>query len=315
MNKLTHSHSACRIGWMHSKERVMHVDDYESARPNRRDQLELVLTRQSREELLLEWGASFQEIIDAIRHNVKVKNQRRRTVNNIGKYEVWEEAMEKAGRKLKRTLLLQKSPEKTTFQSKIVVSEAPSEYSKIIDEEDLHAEDAISVMHNSDTGTYTNQIIGPDEYNDEKESESLTPNTFQAYDREEQLSAERLAYLSQPIPMMLPYQYGVTAPLREVVYDVDSQTYVSEDIYTSYSHVDSTANGSSDSSTDGFECLTRDNSFWEVAQGADAPFIRRRITPMVISEDGPFESMHEFENQGYSMQPPPYSHNLISKWE
>jgi hypothetical protein len=97
------------IGWAHGKDRTVRLDDYESTRPPRRQQLDLVLTRQDREDILLEWGASFSEIIEAIRSNVKAKNQRRNTVNTIGRYDRWEEMMEKAGRKLKRTILLKKS--------------------------------------------------------------------------------------------------------------------------------------------------------------------------------------------------------------
>jgi hypothetical protein len=97
------------IGWAHGKDRTVRLDDYESTRPPRRQQLDLVLTRQDREDILLEWGASFSEIIEAIRSNIKAKNQRRNTVNTIGRYDRWEEMMEKAGRKLKRTILLKKS--------------------------------------------------------------------------------------------------------------------------------------------------------------------------------------------------------------
>jgi len=86
----------------------MPIDEYESARPERRSQPELVLTRQDREEILIEWGATFHEIIDSIRANIRAKNQRRRTINSIGTYDRWEEAMESARNKLKQTLLLQK---------------------------------------------------------------------------------------------------------------------------------------------------------------------------------------------------------------
>jgi hypothetical protein len=69
---------------------------------------DLILSRQDREELLMEWGASFAEIIEAIRLNVKVKNQRRRTVNAIGTYDRIEEMMENTTRQIKKTLQLKK---------------------------------------------------------------------------------------------------------------------------------------------------------------------------------------------------------------
>lgn len=87
----------------------MNVEEYEAARPIRRTQHELVLTRQDREQILIEWGATFNEIIESIRSNVRAKSQRRRTVNAIGTYDRWEEAMESAGRRLKQTLLLQRT--------------------------------------------------------------------------------------------------------------------------------------------------------------------------------------------------------------
>jgi hypothetical protein len=105
----THSFAASlfyfRIGWAHARELKLEVDDYEMLRLPRRPQHELILTRQVREEFLLEWGFNFNEIIDAIRTNNHVKNQRCRTVHAIGTYDRWEEVTEK----VKRTLLLPKS--------------------------------------------------------------------------------------------------------------------------------------------------------------------------------------------------------------
>jgi hypothetical protein len=95
------------IGWGYGNERIISLDQYEQkkVKANKRPK-NLMLTRKAREDLLLEWGISFHDIIDSIRTNVKVKNQRRRTVNAIGTYDRWEEVMETASRKIKRTLLL-----------------------------------------------------------------------------------------------------------------------------------------------------------------------------------------------------------------
>jgi hypothetical protein len=68
----------------------------------------MVKTREERETLLLSWGISFHDIIESVRINVKVKNQRRQTVTNLGKVERIEEAFESATRKLKRALLLRR---------------------------------------------------------------------------------------------------------------------------------------------------------------------------------------------------------------
>jgi hypothetical protein len=97
-----------RIGWAHGDARVVDLNYYEDARPYRRKTLGMVLTREEREAILLHWGVSFNEIIDSIRTNIKVKNQRRQTVTNLGKVQRLEEAFESASRKLKRALLLKR---------------------------------------------------------------------------------------------------------------------------------------------------------------------------------------------------------------
>ena len=66
------------------------------------------MTRAEREEILLNWGIAFEDIIDSIRANIRVKNQRRQTVTNLGKVERLEEAFESATRKIKRALLLRR---------------------------------------------------------------------------------------------------------------------------------------------------------------------------------------------------------------
>lgn len=99
-----------------------------------RSSSELVLTRQDREELLMEWGATFHDIIEAIRANVKAKHQRRRTVNAIGTYDRWEEVMENASRKIKRTLTLKK-PKQVARNGGSVCSQSSqaSAYSEVND--------------------------------------------------------------------------------------------------------------------------------------------------------------------------------------
>jgi hypothetical protein len=66
------------------------------------------LTREEREKLLLAWGVSFHDIVDSIRSNIRVRNQRRQTVNNLGKVGRLEEAFESGARKLKRAVLLRR---------------------------------------------------------------------------------------------------------------------------------------------------------------------------------------------------------------
>lgn len=84
------------------------MNQYEYSRPYRRAQLEMVLTRDEREELLAEWGAKESDIVSGKRALLKAKNQRRQTVRNLGKASV-EEGIESATRKLKKLLSLKKS--------------------------------------------------------------------------------------------------------------------------------------------------------------------------------------------------------------
>ena len=85
------------------------LDDYESTRPPRRLRKEMVLPRDFREDILRhEWHASRRDIIESVRQNVKIKNQRKTTINNLGKATKFEEAMESATRKLKRFVTREK---------------------------------------------------------------------------------------------------------------------------------------------------------------------------------------------------------------
>ena len=95
-----------RIGWKHIDKRSISLDEFERKKQRSTPASSIILSRQHREVLLVEWGATFNEIIEAIRSNVKAKHQRRRTINNIGTYDRWEEVMESARSRIKRTLLL-----------------------------------------------------------------------------------------------------------------------------------------------------------------------------------------------------------------
>jgi phage-related protein len=55
-----------------------------------------------------EWDVQQRQIAEAVRRNVKIKNQRKSTVNNLDKATKMEEAIESAGRKLKRVITFQK---------------------------------------------------------------------------------------------------------------------------------------------------------------------------------------------------------------
>jgi hypothetical protein len=69
----------------------------------------MVLPRKVRQDMLRrEWEVSQKQIADSVRRNVKTKNHRKATVNNLGKATKMEEFMESAGRKVRRFITFQK---------------------------------------------------------------------------------------------------------------------------------------------------------------------------------------------------------------
>jgi hypothetical protein len=99
----------CSISWEYNIMDEISLEEYEDTRPARRSQMEMVLPRKFRFDMLSkEWDVSRRQIADTVRRNVKTKNQRRTTVNNLGKAPKMEQVMESLGRKVKRTLLFQK---------------------------------------------------------------------------------------------------------------------------------------------------------------------------------------------------------------
>jgi hypothetical protein len=89
---------------------VLPLDHYENTRPPRRSNFEMVLPRDIRQSMLRkEWGVTQSQIAAAVRANIKVKNQRRTTVNNLSKGSKVEEALEKASRKVMKGFLMRNS--------------------------------------------------------------------------------------------------------------------------------------------------------------------------------------------------------------
>jgi len=67
-----------------------------------------ILSREEREELLLGLGYSRSDIVDAIRENIRVKNQRRKTVNNLNVMKA-EEILESITRGVKKGVCIRES--------------------------------------------------------------------------------------------------------------------------------------------------------------------------------------------------------------
>lgn len=91
------------IEWEYDPDPVIvPVEEFEDYRPPRRSQFELMLGRDERHEILEdEWEIPPAQIAHAIRQNIKAKNQRLRTLNNIGRVSDMEEKVENVKRKLK----------------------------------------------------------------------------------------------------------------------------------------------------------------------------------------------------------------------
>lgn len=88
-----------RIGWEYLPAKVLPLDVYEDTRPPRRSNIEMILPRDLRQRMLRkEWEVTQSQIASAVRTNIKVKNQRRTTVQNLGKSTKMEEAMESASK-------------------------------------------------------------------------------------------------------------------------------------------------------------------------------------------------------------------------
>lgn len=326
-----------RIGWAHGSDETKPIDDYENDRPTRREQPDLVLSRQEREELLVEWGEAFQDIIDAIRSNIKIKNQRRSTVNAIGRYDRWEEMMESAGRKIKRTIGLQKqqqnylhmvpppthrAPPTQSYQHTQEEDERPAPVQNIIPKKPVRRSSA-DTPSNAAARQATRELEGlsGDFDDDEKEPPSLVASSAGASENTNHETHDRPELHEQESG--LSYDSNRPAALIEVDQlenECDQSAYsVQSGITMSTHHTDGFSEAEDSLTSDGFGKLERDTSYWMVG-GMDAPRLLRCHNPTVICEDGSYEHMIQppidnWRYQGFGMQPPPYSNSIVNRWE
>ena len=300
-----------------------------------------MLSRQEREELLVEWGETFQDIIDAIRSNIRIKNQRRSTVNAIGRYDRWEEMMESAGRKIKRTIGLQKqeqnylnmmpppthrAPSTQSYQRPRQFDERPAPVENVIPQKPVRRSSADTPSSKA-AARFVSRDLGAefnDEDNDDDEGTppSLATSSAGASDNTNQETRDRPTLIGQESG--LSYDSNRPADLIEV------DTYndeCNESVYTAQSgitmsthYTDGGFTEAGDSVTsDGFGRLERDTSHWMVG-GMDSPRLLRCYNPTIISEDGSYEHMippptDNWQYQGFGMQPPPYSNSIVNRWK
>ena len=110
------------IGWNYDVDNVIRLplDKFEYMRSDRLDGPELVISRIEREEMLEELGYKERDIAEAVRSNIRAKNQRRQTINNLSVMPV-EEIIEKASRKMKR-VFRRKGRKKLSSENQILKS-------------------------------------------------------------------------------------------------------------------------------------------------------------------------------------------------
>jgi hypothetical protein len=106
-NPSVQSGAALGIGWKFKRGGRMDVATWEKARGPQRQSGELVMPRHVRERLLREAGVSQREMADMVRATLKVKNQRKQTVNNLAGAGV-EEAVENVRKSFTRILTLRR---------------------------------------------------------------------------------------------------------------------------------------------------------------------------------------------------------------
>lgn len=100
------------LSWEYNPEiEALPLEDYEDTRGPRRTSKQMAMPRSVREEILRrEWGAKQSDMAQAVRENLRIKNSRRRTVNNLDtSMTKVEEKMEGVKKSLKKSLGLRKS--------------------------------------------------------------------------------------------------------------------------------------------------------------------------------------------------------------
>jgi hypothetical protein len=104
VNPGTSSGVSLGIGWKFNKSRRLPIDEYELQRGGVRYKAQqLVLPRYIREDIAKEFGFSQKEIAEGTRQNLRYKNERKQTIDNLNLAGV-EEKLESAQRKVVRLM-------------------------------------------------------------------------------------------------------------------------------------------------------------------------------------------------------------------
>lgn len=150
---------------------------------------EMVLPREVRFKMLTqEWQVSRKDCAEATRQSLKVKNQRRQTVRNLGKAPAMEEKMENVGKMFKKGLSLKKSKsvEDMMAQSANAASNSAAIAAKEYEWESPEEDDTGNQMNGSrgtSKGGIKDSLVGlsydvehaPDDDDDGDEPETARP--------------------------------------------------------------------------------------------------------------------------------------------
>ena len=101
-----------------SSQSISYSDHYCPKGTRQRYEQSFLLSRSEREGILKEWGYQQKDVAKMIRNIIKVKNQRRQTFNNLGRFEAMEEYIEVMQRRIVKVLLFVISLNKKDKDSK-----------------------------------------------------------------------------------------------------------------------------------------------------------------------------------------------------
>lgn len=151
VNASVTSGPAVGLGWNYSPEEdeIFSLEHFEDNREyTRRDSMQdLALPRGEREDLLLSLGYTQREIAGSIRQILRLKNQRKQTIQNLHVSSM-EEFMEKATRKMKRVLLFPLSANRKKANTQLSIYPRPLSTAKTLESSVLRK---TSLIHPSAT--------------------------------------------------------------------------------------------------------------------------------------------------------------------
>jgi len=198
------------LSWEYNPEiEALPVENYEEIRGPRRTSKQMAMPRSIREEMLLmEWGAKQVDIAQAVRENFRIKNSRRRTVNNLDTpMTKVEEKMEGFKKSLKKSLGLRKSFRKQYDQWQYQAQEAAA-LAERLDAEAMIAEENAAASCIAEEETNASAQISQENHNSRLSTPSgvsgalrrLHPVVIdEGEEGEEEAAAGELTLPSEPI--------------------------------------------------------------------------------------------------------------------